>query len=114
MIVTNDFLPFHLWCSNRFPFILISLSQIQSKYDLKTRIVFYSNLFSWVFFVFQVFILLIDDQNIEYFAVILINCYSTHLSGAEKMCKSIRGTLISIHSTEENYFALDLANRENP
>ncbi len=35
-------------------------------------------------------------------------------SGAEKMCKSIEGTLISIHSTEENYFALDLANRENP
>ncbi len=35
----------------------------------------------------------------------------TH-SQAEKICQSIGGTLISIHSAEKNKFAIDLANRE--
>jgi hypothetical protein len=30
------------------------------------------------------------------------------------MCQSFGGTLISIHSAEENYFALHLANRDGP
>ncbi len=30
------------------------------------------------------------------------------------MCQSIRGTLISIHSEEENKFAIDLAKRDRP
>jgi hypothetical protein len=33
-------------------------------------------------------------------------------SHAEKICQSLRGTLISIHSAKENYFALHLANSE--
>jgi hypothetical protein len=35
-------------------------------------------------------------------------------SVAEEICQSNGGTLISIHSAEENIFAIDLANRDGP
>ncbi len=35
-------------------------------------------------------------------------------SDAEEICQSNGGTLISIHSAEENKFAIDLANRDQP
>ncbi len=39
---------------------------------------------------------------------------SKFYSDAEKICQSNGGTLISIHSAEENKFAIDLANRDRP